>query len=49
LYFYAAGDLMKGCSRGHRDSVLEAARLLSTAVQHQNSALPQDGFVNVAA
>jgi len=40
---------MKGCIRGHRDSVLEAARLLSTALHHQNTAVHDDGFVNAAA
>jgi len=40
---------MKGCMRGHRDSVLEAARLLSTALHHQNTAVHDDGFVNAAA
>jgi len=33
---------MKGCIRGHRGSVLEAARLLSAGIHHQNIALNDD-------
>jgi len=44
-----AGDLMKGCIRGHHDSVLETSHLLSVAVRHQNDALPNDQrFVNAS-
>ena len=40
---------MKGCIRGHHDSVLETSHLLSVAVRHQNDALPNDQrFVNAS-